>query len=151
MSSSEGKGLSIAEDFVSSMIADPISKIVIFGLQWCEFSWSLRKFLNAHVLIHKSLELDSAAFIESCDPDDARTVLKRPTGTPTIPQLFVAGRHVGGCTDVFNAWHDGRLQSVLGDGEVNFSESGPNPESHLPNWKEKSQKILSIATSAAVK
>jgi glutaredoxin-related protein len=117
MSSSEGKGLSIAEDFVSSMIADPISKIVIFGLQWCEFSWSLRKFLNAHVLIHKSLELDSAAFIESCDPDDAQTVLKRPIGTPTIPQLFVAGRHVGGCTDVFNAWHDGRLQSVLGTGK----------------------------------
>jgi cysteine synthase A len=140
---------SFAENFVSSAISEASSKVVVFGLQWCEFSWSLRKFLNAHGVAHKFLELDSAAFIASCDPGDVRTALKRFTGTPTIPQLFVAGRHVGGCIDVFDAWREGRLQSMLRDADVIFSESGPDPESHLPNWTDRSQKEPSVAAAAA--
>jgi len=146
---SEEQSPSFAENFVSSTISDTSSKVVIFGLQWCEFSWSLRKFLNAHGIAHKTLELDSAALIATCDPGGVRTALKRITGTPTIPQLFVAGHQVGGCTDVFDAWRGGRLQSMLRDAGVIFSESGPDPESHLPNWTARSQKEPSIAAAAA--
>ncbi|HEX7108024.1 MAG TPA: pyridoxal-phosphate dependent enzyme [Aestuariivirga sp.] len=144
---SEVQEPSLAENFVRGTISDTSSKVVIFGLQWCEFTWSLRKFLDAHGIAHKTLELDSAAFMASRDPGDVRTALKRLTGTPTIPQLFVAGHHVGGCTDVFDAWREGRLQSMLRDAAVIFSESGPDPESHLPNWTAKRQKTPSIAAA----
>ena len=39
-----------------------------------------------------------------------RPLLKARTGSPTIPQIWIAGTHVGGATDLFDAMRDGRMQ-----------------------------------------
>jgi len=53
----------------------------------------------------------------------------------TIPQVFVGGEFVGGCTETFDAWRSGRLQSLLDAARVQFDRSANlDPYSYLPNW-----------------
>jgi glutaredoxin 3 len=35
------------------------------------------------------------------------------SGRMTVPQIFIDGRHVGGCDDLFELERDGRLDSLL--------------------------------------
>jgi glutaredoxin 3 len=36
------------------------------------------------------------------------------SGRMTVPQIFIDGRHVGGCDDLFALERDGRLDPLLG-------------------------------------
>jgi cysteine synthase A len=53
----------------------------------------------------------------------------------TIPQLFVGGQFVGGCSETLDAWSTGRLQSLLATAGVDFERSAAvDPHSFLPAW-----------------
>ena len=55
-----------------------------------------------------SIELDE-------DPDGAeiQNYLLQKTGQRTVPNIFVAGQHVGGCDDLLQAKSSGALQKML--------------------------------------
>ena len=36
------------------------------------------------------------------------------SGRTTVPQIFIDGRHVGGCDDLFALEHSGKLDPLLG-------------------------------------
>jgi cysteine synthase A len=57
------------------------------------------------------------------------------TGAPTIPQIFVAGRHIGGCTETLDAFNDGSLQALLEANGVPF-DAGEALDAYtlLPAW-----------------
>ena len=59
------------------------------------------------------MDLDSVAFQEKDLGGRIRAVLKKRLGVATIPQVFVGGVHLGGATDLFEAWEDGRLPAML--------------------------------------
>ena len=42
-----------------------------------------------------------------------RAALAERTGARTVPQVFVGGELVGGCTEVLGAWDDGQFQDLL--------------------------------------
>lgn len=64
-----------------------------------------------------------------------RAVLAARLGIPTIPQIFVGGEHVGGCTETFDAMRAGELQARLKAHGVAFDESVDiDPYSLFPNW-----------------
>jgi len=64
-----------------------------------------------------------------------RAVLRRRSGSPTLPQVWVAGRHVGGCTDLFDAMRAGTLQQRLEVAGVAFDRAVElDPYSLLPKW-----------------
>jgi cysteine synthase A len=129
------------EVFLDDLLTDPLEPVVMFGLQWCEFSWSLRKFLLAQGISFRMVELDSASFKTVADPALIRAALGKRTRSPTIPQLFVAGRVIGGCTDAFASWRNGRLQQHLRSAGVRFQSEGPDPETFLPGWMAGRQKM----------
>jgi cysteine synthase A len=53
----------------------------------------------------------------------------------TSPQVFGGGRHIGGCTEVFDAFRAGTLQDELRRCGVAFDESVTfDPYSLLPAW-----------------
>lgn len=62
-------------------------------------------------------------------------MLKARTGSPTIPQIFVGGEPVGGCTETFDAFNDGGLQKLLQDNDVAFKPAeNVNAYAFLPKW-----------------
>ncbi len=109
--------------------------VVMFALEWCEFCWSVRKLFAQLGIEYRSIDLDSVAYQEGDRGGKIRVVLREQTGSPTIPQIFIGGRHVGGCTDAFDAFKSGALQALLREAGVAFNERpGLDPYSLLPQW-----------------
>jgi cysteine synthase len=120
---------------VSRLLADTSQPVVLFALEWCEFCWSVRKLFERLGIKYRSVDLDSVEYQAGDRGGKIRAVLRDRTGAPTIPQIFVAGEHLGGATDTFEAFKSGTLQAALKQAGVAFD---PNPDldpySLLPNW-----------------
>ena len=124
-----------AQDFVARVIADPEQPLVLFALEWCEFCWSLRKLFAQCAIPYRSVDLDSTAYQRDDRGGQIRAVLRARTGSKTIPQVFVGGEFIGGCTDTMEMFKDGRLQRRLTQHHVHFDESVRiDPYTLLPGW-----------------
>jgi glutaredoxin 3 len=41
-------------------------------------------------------------------------MIQRANGRTTVPQIFIDGRHIGGCDDLMRLEYDGELDALLG-------------------------------------
>jgi cysteine synthase A len=122
-------------DFFARVLADPEQPLVLFALEWCEFCWSLRKLFAKAGIPYRSIDLDSTAFQRDDRGGQIRKLLRAKTGAATIPQVFVAGEWIGGCTDTLDAFKDGSLQKALKASGVHFDEAAAiEPHALLPGW-----------------
>jgi cysteine synthase A len=121
--------------YVEAAIRDPQQPVVLFALEWCEFAWSVRKLFKAAGIPFRSVDLDSAAFQEDNLGGHIRAALRQLTHAQTIPQIFVGGQHIGGATELFDAFNDGSLQELLSSSGIAFDGAGvQNAYSFLPGW-----------------
>jgi len=124
-----------AVEFVNTALADRDNPVVIFALEWCEFCWSVRKLFAELNIPYKSVDLDSVAYQKDNLGGEIRAVLRQKLGSPTIPQIFVGGEYVGGCSETFDALTDGSFQALLRKYDVSFdNEKSVDPYSFLPKW-----------------
>jgi cysteine synthase A len=124
-----------AEAFVRDVIGDAGQPVVMFALQWCEFCWSLRRMFVRLGIPFRSIDLDSVEYQAGGRGAAIRAAVGARTGAATIPQVFVGGQFIGGCTDVFDAWRQGRLQALLESNGVGFDRRLQlDPYSLLPGW-----------------
>jgi cysteine synthase A len=123
------------EDFVRSVLSDAEKPVVLFAFAWCEFSWSVRK-LFAHCKIpYRAVDLDSVEMQRDDLGARVRGSVGALVGSPTIPQVFVGGQHVGGATEVLQAYESGHLQTLLHGARVSFDEAARvDPRTLLPGW-----------------
>ncbi len=122
-------------DYFERTLADASQPLVLFALEWCEFCWSLRKLFARCGVPYRSVDLDSTAFQRDDRGGQLRQLLRARTGVTTIPQVFVGGEFLGGCTDTLEAWKAGRLQALLRAHGVAFDESVDiDPLQLLPGW-----------------
>jgi cysteine synthase len=121
-----------AKRFVADTIAT--QPVVMFALEWCEFCWSVRKFLAALDVPYTSIDLDSVEYQRGERGAKIRAVLARETGEPTIPQIYVGGRHVGGCTALFDAYANGTAQRLLEGAGLKRPWPKLDPQTFLPKW-----------------
>ncbi len=128
-----------ASDFVEGQLDDEELPVVMFSLEWCEFSWSVRNFFAACGIPFKSVDLDAASFEGGQDfASDVRTALHERTGAPTIPQIFVAGQLIGGATETFDAYNDKSLHKLLKKANVEFKpDKVKDAYEFLPTWLQK--------------
>jgi len=109
--------------------------VVVFALEWCEFCWALRKFFAALDVPHTVVALDAMALQKGEMGLRMRRALTRTTGVATIPQVFVGGAFIGGCTDVFEAYEKGQLRAQLAAAGVLVHPSKDVvPSDLLPKW-----------------
>lgn len=124
-----------ATQYVSDVTHVADKPVVMFALEWCEFCWSARKFFKRLGLDFVSVDLDSVAYQEGNFGGEIRKVLAEQTGAKTIPQIYVGGTHIGGCTDVFDAFKDGSLQPMLDAAQAPYDGSQQfDPYTMLPGW-----------------
>jgi cysteine synthase A len=122
-----------AERFVDELIRD--EPVVLFALEWCEFCWSVRKLFARVGIEYRSIDLDSVAYQADDRGGKIRAVVAARTGAKTIPQIFIGGTHVGGATDLFDAWRSGTARALLEKRGVTFDgAAGLDPYSLLPKW-----------------
>lgn len=121
--------------FVENITHDTDQPVVMFALEWCEFCWSVRKLFAEIGIPFRSIDLDSVEYQTDDKGGDIRAALRQLTTSPTIPQIYVGGEHMGGCTETFDAFNDGRLQDLLIANQVAFDQSKrPDAYQFLPSW-----------------
>ena len=124
-----------AVEFVDSVVGSKDQPVVMFALEWCEFCWSVRKLFKALDVPYRSVDLDSVAYQRDNWGGEIRAALRKRVQAQTIPQIFVGGKHLGGCTETFDAFKQGRLQALLeGNGVAWRRSDGLDPYSLLPKW-----------------
>jgi cysteine synthase A len=124
-----------ARESVNALIGDRAQPVVMFALEWCEFCWSVRKFFARLGIRYRSVDLDSVAYQRDDLGGRIRDVLADRVGVRTIPQVFIGGEHIGGCTDLFDAWRHGSLpQRLLGLGIEFDRDVEVDPYDLLPKW-----------------
>jgi cysteine synthase len=124
-----------AKEFVSTTINSPDQPVVVFALEWCEFCWSIKKMFAECEIPYRSVDLDSVEYQDNDLGGKIRAALNEKTGCVTIPQVFVGGEFIGGCTEVFDAFKDLRIQKLLDQSGVTYNRSKViDPNAFLPNW-----------------
>ena len=121
-----------AEAFVAATIKS--REVVMFALQWCEFCWAIRKFFKSAGISYRSIDLDSAAYQDRDWGGRIRRALQRQTRILTIPQVFVGGELIGGCSETFDSWRAGQLQALLAAAGIEFNAKQIDPCEFLPKW-----------------
>lgn len=120
---------------VEQIIADQAQPIVMFALEWCEFCWSVRKLFDAYGIAYRSVDLDSVPYQQEERGGNIRAVLKQQTGSVTLPQIFIGGEYIGGCTELFDLCKSGDLAKRLTELGVEFNRTvNTEPYSFLPGW-----------------
>jgi cysteine synthase A len=124
-----------AREFLESITNDKEQPVVMFALEWCEFSWSVRKMFAHYGIPYRSVDLDSVAYQEGNRGGNIRAAIQEKTGLKTIPQIYIGGHHVGGATELFDAAKDGSMAEMLKASEVSWTESeNRDPYTFLPGW-----------------
>jgi cysteine synthase A len=122
-----------AELHVTALVRD--EPVLLFALEWCEFCWSVRKLFARLDIAYRSIDLDSVAYQTEDLGGRVRAVLANRCGSPTIPQIFIAGKHIGGCTELFDAWRAGSIQRLLTEKGIAYRKDlDIDPYSLLPKW-----------------
>ena len=122
-----------AASFVSKVAEE--NSVVMFALEWCEFCWSVRKLFTKLGIAYRSVDVDSVEYQKDDLGGKIRAVLADRTGQKTMPQIYIGGEHIGGCTDLFDAWRNGSIQRRLEESGVSYDRDAKiDPYSLLPKW-----------------
>ncbi|MEM9208896.1 MAG: glutaredoxin, partial [Pseudomonadota bacterium] len=102
--------------------------------EWCEFCWSVRKLFDAIGVEYRSIDIDAVAYQADDEGVKIRQALGERVGTPTMPQIFVAGEHLGGCTELIEAYEKGELAERFRKAGIDFEDRSIDAWSLLPQW-----------------
>ncbi len=83
-----------------------MARVEIYTKTFCGFCVRAR-----HLLQTKGIEFEEYV-IDGGGPK-REEMIQRAKGRTTVPQIFIGGRHVGGCTDLFALERDGKLNDWL--------------------------------------
>jgi cysteine synthase A len=124
-----------ARAFVREAIESRSQPVVLFALQWCEFCWAVRKLFARCGIAYRAVDIDAVANQHDNWGGKIRAALTQRSGVATIPQLFVGGELVGGASETFSAFEQGRLQALLKANGVAFQDTlGGQLYSLMPGW-----------------
>ncbi|KAG2199386.1 hypothetical protein INT47_001568 [Mucor saturninus] len=84
------------------------NRVVVFAKSYCPYCKKAKALLTSLDIQFASIELD-------LDPQgaDIQDYLLEKTGQRTVPNIFVAQKHLGGSDDLAKANEDGTLQKLL--------------------------------------
>ena len=83
-----------------------MARVELYVKSTCGFCFRAKRLLDEKGVDYEEYEL-------SWGSPRREEMIQRAHGRTTVPQIFVDGRHVGGCNDLFALEHDGRLDDLL--------------------------------------
>ena len=82
--------------------------IEIYTTPWCGYCAAAKRLLTRKGAAFTEIDVGSNADLRS-------EMTRRSGGGQTVPQIFIGGRHVGGCDDLHDLDHAGRLDPLLAE------------------------------------
>jgi len=92
---------------MTSPAADPKLPLVeIYTKGFCSFCWRAKNLLEAKGVEFIEIPVDMGG-------KERALMIERSNGRTTVPQIFIRGEHVGGCSELYRLDDDGRLDQLL--------------------------------------
>ncbi|PIN17727.1 Glutaredoxin [Handroanthus impetiginosus] len=95
------------------------SPVVVYSKTWCSYSSEVKSLFKRLGVEPVVIELDQ---LGPQGPQLQKT-LERITGQHTVPNVFIGGKHIGGCTDTLKLHRNGELQPLLSEAGAEKLES----------------------------
>jgi glutaredoxin 3 len=83
-----------------------VAKVEIYTKTFCGFCVRAR-----HLLESKGVQFEE--YVIDGGGAKREEMIQRANGRTTVPQIFIDGRHVGGCNDLYDLERDGTLNELL--------------------------------------
>jgi glutaredoxin 3 len=83
-----------------------VAKVEIYSKSWCGFCARAKALLGAKGVDFEEYDIDA-------DRTKRTEMLDRSNGRSTVPQIFIDGKHVGGCDDLQALEARGQLDPLL--------------------------------------
>lgn len=83
-----------------------MATVEIYTKTFCGYCWRARDLLDAKGVAYQEHVIDGGGA-------KREEMIQRSNGRTTVPQIFIDGRHIGGCTDLLALEREGRLGELL--------------------------------------
>ena len=80
-----------------------MAKVEIYTTAWCSFCLAAKRLLSARGIAFEEIDV-------TMDRDLRAAMAGRAGGRRTVPQVFIDGRHIGGCDDLYALDREGGLK-----------------------------------------
>ncbi|XP_050694209.1 thioredoxin reductase 1, cytoplasmic-like [Eriocheir sinensis] len=91
------------------------NKVMVFSKSFCPFCHRVKDLFRKINVPFEALELDKIA-----NGDAIQAALMNKSGMRTVPNVYIAGEHVGGCDDTLSAHASGDLMRLINKGEHTY-------------------------------
>ena len=86
------------------------NKVMIFSKSYCPFAAKAKKIFSDAGVAGCIVELDVVQ-----GGDAMQSALKDLSGQRTVPNIYINGKHLGGCDDTISAAQNGKLKTMLNE------------------------------------
>ena len=80
--------------------------VEIYTKGFCSFCWRAKNLLEAKGADYVEISVDMGG-------KERALMIERANGRTTVPQIFIRGEHVGGCSELYRLDDEGRLDQLL--------------------------------------
>ncbi len=83
-----------------------MKQVEIYTTRFCGFCVAAKRLLKKKNVDFNEIDVSMA-------PNRRAEMLQRSNGGRTVPQIFIGGRHVGGCDELYELERAGKLNDIL--------------------------------------
>ncbi|MEM9582279.1 MAG: glutaredoxin 3 [Pseudomonadota bacterium] len=83
-----------------------MAKVEIYTSQLCGFCHAAKRLLTSKGTSFEETDVGR-------NPGEKATMIQRANGSRTVPQIFIDGKHIGGCDDLYDLERSGKLDPLL--------------------------------------
>ncbi|MEJ7776267.1 MAG: glutaredoxin 3 [Sphingomicrobium sp.] len=83
-----------------------MSIVEIYSKTFCSYCERAKRLLE-------SKQVEFSEYSIDWDAGKRQEMIQRSNGRTTVPQIFIGGRHIGGCSDLMALDSDGKLNALL--------------------------------------
>ncbi|KAL2556958.1 monothiol glutaredoxin-S12 [Forsythia ovata] len=108
---------SAREDTVKKTVSE--NPVVVYSKTWCSYSSEVKYLFKSLGVEPRVIELDELG----SEGSQLQKTLEKLTGQHTVPNVFIGGRHIGGCTDTVKLHQEGELEPLLSEAGARKTQS----------------------------
>jgi glutaredoxin 3 len=83
-----------------------VTRVEIYTKTFCGFCWRAKQLLDGKGVEYREISVDFGGEVK-------QEMIQRAEGKTTVPQIFIDGRHIGGCNELVALDRDGKLDELL--------------------------------------
>jgi glutaredoxin 3 len=83
-----------------------MAKIEVYSSFLCGYCARAKSLLESKGVAYDDLDVFT-------DPGKRQEMIERAGGRTSVPQIFIGGRHIGGCDDLYALERQGELDALL--------------------------------------